>query len=101
MCGRNSYNPSVIRAKHFLIRGRVQGVGYRYFARNAAERLGICGYVRNLQSGDVEAHAEGEPGVLESFKLELERGPLGAHVREVIESELSPERYTSFQIRGS
>ena len=52
----------MVRAKHFLVRGRVQGVGYRYFAREAAEELGIKGYARNLHSGDVEVHAEADEG---------------------------------------
>ena len=42
------------RAKRYIIRGRVQGVGYRYFAQGVAERLGVRGFVRNLPSGDVE-----------------------------------------------
>ena len=58
----------MIIAKHFTIRGRVQGVGYRYFAVETALRLGVRGYVRNLPGGDVEVHAEAEPGVLAAFR---------------------------------
>jgi len=54
-----------MRAKHYLVRGRVQGVGYRYFALEAAERLGVTGYVRNLATGEVEVHAEAEEATAE------------------------------------
>jgi acylphosphatase len=90
----------MVRAKHYLIRGRVQGVGYRYFAMEAAERLGITGYARNLHSGEVEVHAEGEQAALDRFKLELERGPRMARVSEVVESDVPHGAHSSFLIRG-
>jgi acylphosphatase len=90
----------MVRAKHYLVRGRVQGVGYRYFALEAAERLGITGYARNLHSGEVEVHAEADEGVLERFKLELEQGPRMARVTEVVESDVPAGSYSSFLIRG-
>jgi acylphosphatase len=90
-----------MRAKRFLIRGRVQGVGYRYFAQGVAERLGVHGFVRNLANGDVEVHAEADDGTLRLFKQELERGPRLARVTEVLESEVSSSgQYSSFLIRG-
>jgi acylphosphatase len=91
----------VLRAKHYLIRGRVQGVGYRYFAQEAAERLGVKGFARNLRGGEVEVHAEADEATLELFKRELERGPGMARVTELVESDL-PESglYSSFLIRG-
>ncbi len=89
------------RIRHYLIRGRVQGVGYRYFALKAAERCGIQGYVRNLSSGDVEVYAEAEENQLRDFKEELERGPHGARVSGVLEEDLpATETYSSFLIRG-
>jgi acylphosphatase len=88
------------RAKHYLVRGRVQGVGYRYFALEAAERLRITGYVRNLRSGEVEIHAEADESVLDRFKLELERGPGMARVTEVVETDVPSGTYSSFLIRG-
>jgi len=91
----------VVRAKHYLIRGRVQGVGYRYFALDAAERLGIRGYVRNLPGREVEVHAEAEDSALQLFKRELERGPSMARVTEILESDLPVSGlYSSFLIRG-
>jgi len=90
-----------MRAKHYLVRGRVQGVGYRYFALEVAERLGVCGYVRNLPTGEVEVHAEADDAALERFKQELERGPRMSRVTEVVESDLpSTGSYSSFRIRG-
>ena len=89
------------QAKHFVVRGRVQGVGYRFFALEAAQKWGIHGYVRNLPSGDVEVHAEADEGSLSGFKDELRHGPRFARVTEVVETEmLVTGTYSSFQIRG-
>ncbi len=91
----------MIRAKHYRIRGDVQGVGYRYFARQAAQHHGIRGFVRNLPDGDVEVHAEGEEEALQLFKQDLLQGPRTGHVDQVKENDvpLSAE-YSSFSIRG-
>lgn len=91
----------MIRAKHYLIRGRVQGVGYRYYAREAAERLGVRGYARNLPGGEVEVHAEADETALRLFKQDLERGPRMAHVTEIVETDSTVSgTYSSFLIRG-
>jgi len=87
-------------AKRYLIRGRVQGVGYRYFVQAVAEQLGVHGFVRNLPNGDVEVHAEADDVTLGLFKHELERGPRLARVTEVVESEATSGQYSSFLIRG-
>lgn len=63
--------------------GRVQGVGFRYFAQEAALRLGLVGYVMNLREGAVRAYAEGPVEGLEQFLKVLQKGPGGAQVREV------------------
>lgn len=90
-----------VLARHYLIKGRVQGVGYRYFALDAAERLEIRGYARNLANGQVEVHAEGEETALNRFKEELQQGPRAARVTEIIEEDIAPSgSYTSFFIRG-
>ena len=91
----------MLRAKHYLVRGRVQGVGYRYFALEAANRLGVTGYVRNLPTREVEVHAQAEETKLELFKRELEQGPPMSRVSEVIENDLPVSgSYSSFLIRG-
>lgn len=90
-----------MRAKDYLIRGDVQGVGYRYFAKGIAERLGVKGFVRNLHNGEVEVHAEADDGTLQLFKAELERGPRMAQVTELVEKDVPPSgTYSSFLIRG-
>jgi len=91
---------SVVRAKLYVVRGQVQGVGYRYFAQRVADQLGIKGYVRNLGSGDVEVHAEADDRTLALFKQELERGPRMALVTAVTESDVASGSYSSFRIRG-
>jgi acylphosphatase len=69
--------PSAVR---FEVRGRVQGVGFRYTTRGVARELGLVGWVRNLPSGGVEVFAQGAPQALEHLHAFLERGPRGAHV---------------------
>ncbi len=91
----------MVCAKHYLIRGRVQGVGYRYFALEAANRYGVRGYARNLPTGEVEVHAEADEAALRLFKQDLERGPRMARVTDVVESDLPVcGTYVSFLIRG-
>jgi acylphosphatase len=63
--------------------GYVQGVGYRAFAQVEAQRLGLCGYVRNCADGTVEVVAEGEEDALQLFLHALQRGPTGARVQRV------------------
>jgi acylphosphatase len=77
----------MIRAKHFLVRGYVQGVGYRWFTKRIAEELQVTGYVRNLSNGDVEVFAQAEEEALHRLKQELMRGPRSSQVDEVIEQD--------------
>ncbi len=70
---------------HVRIHGRVQGVGFRWFAREEARRLGLSGWVTNRPSGDVEVEAGGEPFSLERLRRALEVGPSGALVERVEE----------------
>jgi acylphosphatase len=86
-------------ARLYRIRGRVQGVGYRFFTQRTALRLGVRGWVRNLPDGDVEVHAEASATVLQSFRAELERGPRFSEVREVLEKSMELARFSSFDIR--
>ena len=75
----------------FLVRGVVQGVGYRWFVSRAAERLGLSGVARNLEDGSVEVLVQGEGADITSLELELKRGPSMARVRSVDKSELPHE----------
>jgi len=74
-------------ARRFLVSGRVQGVGYRYFAMSAAEQLGVSGYAKNLADGRVEVYAIGTVPQLRQFARELQRGPRFAAVDAVSEAE--------------
>jgi len=62
------------------LQGRVQGVGFRWYTRNAARELGVAGKVRNLPDGRVEIEAVAPSGVLEHFKERVLEGPPGARV---------------------
>jgi acylphosphatase len=68
---------------HVRISGRVQGVGFRWFVREEARRLGLSGWVTNLPTGDVEVRAGGAGTSLERLRRALEVGPTGAEVLEV------------------
>lgn len=74
-------------ARRYFINGMVQGVGFRFFAQRAAERLSISGYVRNLPDGRVEVYAIGPDSSLALLRAALERGPRAASVSEVVEEE--------------
>jgi acylphosphatase len=67
-------------ARRYLITGRVQGVGYRFFVSDVAKREGLHGWVRNRPNGAVEALAEGEAEALERFERLLSQGPRLARV---------------------
>ena len=69
--------------KRFLVAGRVQGVGYRYFARDAARLEGIRGTVQNLDDGRGEIVAAGESEAMSRFERALRRGPAGARVEDL------------------
>ena len=85
-------------AKRWLIRGRVQGVGYRYFAQRAAVELGLTGYTRNLDDGRVEVYAVGPVAKLSELAGMLHRGPRWGDVRGVEEQEAAVQEYGSFRI---
>lgn len=87
--------------RRYLIGGRVQGVGFRFFAQRTASRLGLLGWVRNLPNGAVEAEAQGDLNSLNSFESALRQGPRGAQVADFEHTEISdePDMGTAFSIR--
>jgi acylphosphatase len=86
-------------ARRFIVKGRVQGVGFRYFAIRAARVAGVVGTVRNLPNGDVEALAEGSREAIDEFRVALKRGPSYANVADVDEMEMQPTgRFTQFEV---
>jgi acylphosphatase len=86
-------------ARHYLISGRVQGVGFRYFAERAAREAGVAGWVRNIADGRVEVHAEGTRAQIERFEASLRRGPSRSEIRGVEWSEAALEGAQAFDIR--
>ena len=90
----------MLTARQFLIGGRVQGVGFRFFAEEVAAREGLRGYVRNLLDGRVEALVEGDTDAVERFELAIRRGPRGSRVDVVDVIILTPTgRVGGFAIR--
>lgn len=85
-------------AKRFRVRGRVQGVGFRNFVQREAVRLGLAGWVRNLDNGDVEVHAQGKPALVDELAGAIHRGPRFSEVRSVEESEAAMLHYEGFRI---
>src|SRR5260370_16485166 len=86
------------RSVRWLLAGRVQGVGFRWFVRNIARELGVAGRVRNLPDGRVEIEAAGDRETLARFKQEVSAGPPGARVGRVEEHELPDGGGDGFEI---
>jgi acylphosphatase len=96
---RQSENRS---ARRFVVSGRVQGVGFRWFVENEASRLGVAGWVRNRQDGTVEVLAAGSREQLSALHDILQRGPRAARVDAVDVSEAEPTQdLKSFRVEGT
>ncbi|MCX7919514.1 MAG: acylphosphatase [bacterium] len=82
-----------------IIQGRVQGVGYRFYAERIANQLGVKGYVKNLWNGEVEVLAQGDKPTLELFLTKLREGPRLAKVTDIkVEWQPITETYSTFDI---
>ena len=89
-------------AKRFIVRGRVQGVGFRWFVDHEARQLGVNGWVRNNFDGSVEVLAMGNEQQLATLKQRLQRGPRAARVDEVEEIPAEPVAgLETFRIEGA
>ncbi|MFN4215428.1 acylphosphatase [Exiguobacterium sp.] len=86
-------------AKRLIVSGRVQGVGFRYFAQSTALAYKLKGWVRNLSDGTVEIHVEGEESNYESFKQALRDGNRFVGVEHIEETSSSQEGHRKFDIR--
>ncbi|HNV51476.1 MAG TPA: acylphosphatase [Tenuifilaceae bacterium] len=82
------------------IKGRVQGVGFRYFVMRTAMQLGVNGYVMNCADGNVYVEAEADDSVLVQFVDLCSIGPSRSNVEDVVVRELEPKKFTDFNIRG-
>ena len=88
------------RRYHMIVKGMVQGVGFRYFTSQWAERLDICGWVRNLPDGSVEVEAEGRMKDLDEFMKKVKEGPSFGYVEtaDIVEiDEIRNEK--NFEVR--
>jgi acylphosphatase len=90
--------PARVR-RRVVVRGRVQGVGFRASVHAEAHRLGVAGWVRNCADGSVEAAIEGAPDAVEALVAFCRRGPRLAAVRELALREEAPEGAPEFAIR--
>ena len=91
-----------VQARRFLVRGRVQGVGFRWFVEREAFILKIAGWVRNNPDGSVEVLAQGTRDQLAGLHSRLREGPRAARIDDVEVSEAQPVAgLTSFQIQGA
>jgi acylphosphatase len=86
-------------ARRYILKGRVQGVGFRYFAYQAARAFVVNGWVRNTPVGGVEIHAEGDLDKLNEFLARISKGPTFASVEDVEIREVEPEGHSDFSIR--
>jgi acylphosphatase len=91
-----------VEARRFVVRGRVQGVGFRWFVEREAHILGIAGWVRNNADGGVEVLAQGTRDQLMGLHARLREGPRAARVDAVEESPARPVAgINSFRIEGA
>lgn len=88
-------------AKCFVVNGRVQGVGFRYFVVREARALGLSGWVRNLPDGGVEVLASGEPDVVSALEGRLWEGPPHSKVSSVDAREAEAPTYAEFRVLPS
>jgi acylphosphatase len=89
---------------HFLVQGRVQGVGFRWFVQREAGLLDLRGWVRNTEEGEVEVVASGTAEVLAELRSRLRSGPRGSRVDRLVEhtlAESEAEELSSFRIEGA
>ncbi|MGI9060459.1 MAG: acylphosphatase [Ktedonobacteraceae bacterium] len=100
MWGMNQSSPNELQELRAVVRGRVQGVGFRYFVVRSAQPLGLRGYARNESNGDVEVLAQGARSALERLLSLLRQGPPSAHVSEVTTTWRQPgEHLSGFHVR--
>jgi acylphosphatase len=89
---------------HFLVKGRVQGVGFRWFVHREAAEIGLRGWVKNTDDGHVEVVAAGDAEQIAELKEALHKGSRGSRVDAVVEHELEEkeaEQLGPFEIEGA
>ncbi len=96
---RQTSTAQTVARCHLWVRGRVQGVGFRVFALQQAQRSGVAGWARNLLDGRVEIVAEGDKRALEEFVAGVRRGPAGAWVEDVRTEWEAPTNMHGFRVQ--
>jgi acylphosphatase len=86
-------------ARHIRVYGQVQGVFFRAWVREHAERLGVTGWIRNCPDGRVEAHVEGEESAVEQVIARIREGPPAASVEDVRLWDVEPCEFDGFEVR--
>jgi acylphosphatase len=87
-------------ARRYMITGRVQGVGFRFFTEDQARREGLHGWVQNLTDGSVEIMAEGDAEAVERFERHVRHGPPGARIEQIEVDHIAPSgNATGFSVR--
>jgi acylphosphatase len=88
-----------VTARRAVVHGRVQGVGFRWFAERNARSLGVSGWVRNRSDGTVETVAEGDEKAVGEYLARLSRGPAGSRVDQVVVEDAAAEGLSAFEVR--
>ena len=91
--------PRPLTRRHIIVRGVVQGVGYRWFVKELAESMSLAGWVLNREDGSVELEAEGTKGSLDEFESRLRTGNPSARVSELTAVPVAPRGGGGFEIR--
>ena len=91
--------PRPLTRRHIFVRGRVQGVGFRWFAKELAESLGLSGWARNREDGSVETEVEGTPAAADEFVRRLRGGNPEAVVSEIVAVPVALRGGSGFEIR--
>lgn len=89
---------------HYIVKGRVQGVGFRWYVSREASALGLRGWVRNTVEGEVEVLAAGDESQLEKFHAALQRGSRGSRVDKIeqtVRPESEAENLHAFEVEGA
>jgi len=88
-----------MKTYHYIVKGRVQGVAFRYYTQRTAYQLGVTGTVKNLYNGDVEVYAQGDEGAVKQFEAFLNQGPISARIDRVVREEFESDfAFPDFEI---